>query len=92
MSWTIACKVPLSVGSPRQKYWSGLPFPSPGDLPDPEINLGSPALAGGFFTTEPLGSPYSVNILHIIHLLAKKKEKKSGKVSESIIHVQCQRK
>ena len=38
----------------RQEYWSGLPFPSPGDLPDPEIepaSLTSPALAGGFFTT-----------------------------------------
>ena len=42
----------------RQEYWSGLPFPSPGNLPDPEIKavpVESPALAGGFFTTEPLG-------------------------------------
>ena len=43
---------------PRQEYWSGLPFPSPGDLPDPGIEPTSPALVGGFFTTEPphLGS------------------------------------
>ena len=38
----------------RQEYWSGLPFPSPGDFPDPRIEPVSPALAGGFFTTEPL--------------------------------------
>ena len=44
----------------RQEYWSGLPFPSPGDLPDPGIELASPAspaLAGGFFTSESQGSP-----------------------------------
>ena len=41
------------MGFPRQEYWSGLPFPSPGDLPDPGIKPMSPALAGGFFTVEP---------------------------------------
>ena len=49
-----------SVGFPRQEYWSGLPFPPPGDLPDPGIepvSLVPPALAGGFFTTVPLGKP-----------------------------------
>ena len=51
------CQDPLSMGFPRQEYWSGLPFPSPGDLPDPEIKLMSPALAGRFFTTEPPGKP-----------------------------------
>ena len=49
------CQVPLSMEFPRQEYWSGLPFLSPGDLPHPEIKLISPALAGGFFTAEPLG-------------------------------------
>ena len=48
---------PLSIGFPRQENSSGLQFPSPGDLPDPEIELKSPALGGKFFTTEPLGSP-----------------------------------
>jgi len=47
--WTIACKPPLSMGFPRQEYWSWLPFPFPGDL-DPGIEPESPALAGGFFT------------------------------------------
>ena len=42
--WTAACQAPLSMGFPRQEYWSGLPFPSPGDLPDPGIKPGSPAL------------------------------------------------
>ena len=42
-------------GISRQEYWSGLPFPSPGALPDPGIELAAPALAGGFFTTEPPG-------------------------------------
>ena len=44
------------MGFSRQEYWSGLPFPSPGDLPDPGIEPASPALIGGFFTAEPPGS------------------------------------
>ena len=50
--WTVARQVPLSMGFPRQEYWKGLPFPSPGDIPSSGIKLMSPALAGGFFTTE----------------------------------------
>ena len=42
--WTVACQAPLSMGFSRQEYWSGLPFPSPGDLPDPGIEPESPAL------------------------------------------------
>ena len=53
--WTVACQAPLSTGFPRQECWNGLPFPSPGDLPDSGIESVSPALAGGFFTTEPPG-------------------------------------
>ena len=55
--WTVAHQAPLSMGFLRQDYWSGLPFPSPGDLPDPGIKPGSPALVGRFFTTEPPGNP-----------------------------------
>jgi len=55
--WTVAHQALLSMGFPRQEYWSGLPFPSPGDLPDPEIKPGSQALSGGFFITEPPGKP-----------------------------------
>ena len=55
--WTVAHQAPLSMGFSRQEYRSGLPFLSPGDLPDPGIEPMSPALAGGFFTTEPPGTP-----------------------------------
>ena len=55
--WTVAFQAPLSMGFPRQEYWSGLPFLSPGDLPNPGIKPVSPALASGFFTTEPPGKP-----------------------------------
>ena len=44
--WTVAYQVPLSMGFSKQEYWSGLPFPSPGDLPDPGIEPASPELAG----------------------------------------------
>ena len=50
-SWTVACQAPLSMGFPRQEYWSGLPFPSPGDLPDPAIEPGSPALQANSLLT-----------------------------------------
>ena len=53
--WTIVCQAPLSTGCFRQEYWSGLPFPPPRDLSVPGIEPESPALAGGFFTTEPHG-------------------------------------
>ena len=52
---TVAHQAPLSMGFPRQEYWSGLRFPPPGDLPNPGIEPASPALAGRFFTTEPPG-------------------------------------
>ena len=58
--WTITHQAPLSIGFSRPELWSGLPFPPPRDLPDPGIkpaSLASPALADGFFTTEPLGRP-----------------------------------
>ena len=51
--WTVACQAPLSMG--LQEYWTGLPFPPPGNLSDPGIELASPALAGRFFFAEPLG-------------------------------------
>ena len=59
--WAIAHQASLSMEFPRQEHWSGLPFLSPGDLPDPGIELASlvsPALASVFFTTEPPGKPH----------------------------------
>ena len=55
--WAVAFQAPLPMGFPRQEYWSGLPFPSPGDLPNPGIKPASPELAGGFFTAKPPGKP-----------------------------------
>ena len=54
---TAAHQAPLSMECPRKEYWSGLPFPSPGDFPYPGIKPVSPALAGRCFTAEPLGKP-----------------------------------
>ena len=53
--WTVAHQAPLPVGFPRQEHWSGLPFPSPGDLPDPGIKPVSFASSGGFFTHRATG-------------------------------------
>ena len=53
--WTVAYQAPLSRGFSRQEYWSGLPFPSPGDLPDPGIEPRSPALEADALTSEPPG-------------------------------------
>ena len=73
--WTVACQVPLSVGFFSQEYWSGLPFPSPGHLPAPEIETQSSASAGGFFTSESPGKPWScrfssVQLLSRVRLFA----------------------
>ena len=70
--WTGACQASLSMDSSMQEYWSGLPFPTPGDLPNPGIepeSLASPASAGGFFfflTTAPLGKPPYTNKLKVL--------------------------
>jgi len=61
----ISDQPPLSMGFPRQEYWSGLPFPSSGDLPNPGIEFpASPTLAGGFFTTEPPEKPRNIEYIH----------------------------
>ena len=62
-----AHQAPLSVGFLRQEYRSGLPFPPPGDLPDPGTEPASPALAGGFFTSEPPGKPIYFSYSSTIH-------------------------
>ena len=55
--WTVAYKAPLSLEFSRQEYWSGLPFPSPGDLPNLGIKPGSPALQADTLLSEPPGKP-----------------------------------
>ena len=56
--WTVAREAPLCMGFSRQEHWSGLPFPSPGDLPDLETEPGSPALQANSLPTEPPGRPF----------------------------------
>ena len=69
--WTVAHQAPLSMEISRQEYWSGLPFPSPGDLPNPEIESGSPALQADSLLSEPPGKPptYPASFLYA-HLLS----------------------
>ena len=70
--WTVASQALLSMEFSRQEYWSGSPFPTPGDLPNPEIETASPASAGGFFATEPPGKPR-----YKAHCMVKKEKKKA---------------
>ena len=61
--WNIAYEAPLSLGFSRQEYWSGLPFPSPGDLPDPDVKPVSPALeADTLFSELPEKPPEKIKV------------------------------
>ena len=62
-------QAPPSMGFSGQEYWSGLPFPTPGNLPNPGIKPTSPALAGRLFTTVPPGKPYSYHMTQGLKLL-----------------------
>ena len=59
--WTVAHPAPVSVGVSRQEYWSGFPFPSPGDLPNPGTELGSPALQADSLLSKPPEKPSKLN-------------------------------
>ena len=59
-SWTVANQAPLSMGFSGQEYWSGLPFPTPGDLPNPGIEAGSPALQADSLPSESLRQQVSI--------------------------------
>ena len=59
--WIVAYQAPPSMGFSRQEYWSGLPFPSPGDLPDLGIEPGSPAFQADALTSEPPGKSLNLN-------------------------------
>ena len=65
---TVAHQAPLSMGFFRQEHWSWLPFPPPGDLLDPGVELASPALANRFFTTEPPGKPLCIWTDALMHV------------------------
>jgi len=55
--WTVACQAPLSISFSRREYWSGLPFPAPGDLPNPGIEPRFPTLQADSLPSEPPGKP-----------------------------------
>ena len=67
--WTVAHQAPLSMGFSKQEYWSGLPFPSPGDLPNPGIKPGSPALQADALSSEPPGKSVDFS-KHLLLLLS----------------------
>ena len=72
-TWTIAHQAPPSMGFSRQEYWSGLPFPSPGDLPIPGTEPGSPALQADSLPSEPLGNPKKTILKEMRHQSSKAK-------------------
>ena len=78
--WTVVHQVPLPMGFFRQEHWSGLPFPSPGVLPDPEIEPRSPALQVDSLPIEPPGKP-------IVHWTYKESEIYLKLIHETLIHV-----
>ena len=75
--WTVACQAPLSMGFSRKEYWSGLPIPAPGDLPDPGIEPRSPALQADSLPTELQGKP----LVHI-KIEEKRREQKWAGVDQ----------
>ena len=90
--WTIASQAPLSMGFSRQEYWSGLPFPSPGDLPNPGVEPGSPALQADALSSQPPGKPkrdlwHNIKHTNIRIIGVPEEEKKKGyeKIFEEII-------
>ena len=67
--WTLALQAPLSMGFSRQEYWSGLPFPSPGDLPNPGIEPGFPALQADALPSESPGKAQCHNTGYLIEII-----------------------
>ena len=99
--WAVAYQAPPSMGFSRQEYWRGLPFPSPGDLPNPGIEAWSPALEADALPPEPPGKPgrlqilqltlllVTTNITHEFNFSLKVETKRTGKQSSLIITLNC---
>ena len=68
-AWTVVYQASPSMGFSRQEYWNGLPFPSPGYLPDPGIEPGSPTLEADALTSEPPGKPLSTKSSMLYHVV-----------------------
>ena len=71
--WTVALQAPLSMEFSRQEYWSGLPFPSPGDFPNLGLNPGSPALQADSLPSVPPGKPNGMVISRMLETVIKPK-------------------
>ena len=69
--WTVACQIPLSIGFSGQEWWSGMPFPSPGDLPDPRIEPRSSALQADSLSTKLLGKLFSIYYNYSFNIMRK---------------------
>jgi len=93
-SWTIACQAPPSMGFSRQDYWSVLPFPSPGDLPVPEVEPRSPELQADSLPSEPPGnhhlwSPLLFDNCTWSDLHGRRKPEHSGRFEMHSLHLWC---
>ena len=77
--WTVAHQAPPSMGFSRQEYWSGLPFPSPGDLPDPGIGPRSPTLQADALTSAPPGKPLNTRIQVLTSKISREERKPGGR-------------
>jgi len=95
--WTVDDQTPLSMGFSRQEYWSGLPCPPPGDLPDPGIepaSLMSPASAGGFFTTSTTGETlqcfYPLVVTRVLGVLCQKPRQRPTEIFSVISQLTSQ--
>ena len=89
--WTLACQVPPSMESSRQVCWSGLPFPSPGNLPDPGIEPGYRTLQAASSPSEPRGKPLYVSYVYpylyqLYHLLALLPSSSGSFFSHHLLH------
>ena len=89
--WAVAHQALPSMGFSRQEYWTGLPFPTPGNLPHPGIELRSPALQAEVLPSEPPRKPFTYTSLHLILHFASSVNKKvtSGTVKSPYIKFQC---
>ena len=85
--WTVAHPASPSMGFSRQEYWSGLPFPSPGDLPNPGIEPGSPALEADALTSEPPGKKLRLN--EVIEVVKQNEESQKEKNKYHLTSLIC---